>query len=119
MNDKSISRLILGVSIFVFAVVVILQSKVFNIFPFRRLPWHKSPLAIQRFDVAFIFHRGIAFKKDLSLIVRRLDELTVDAGIANGKKPNLGHRLVDRFKKLLLLFRVVIVVHIDDRNPNI
>ncbi len=33
MNDKFISRLILGVSIFVFAVVVILQSKVFNIFP--------------------------------------------------------------------------------------
>ncbi|SKB65173.1 DUF420 domain-containing protein [Daejeonella lutea] len=33
MNDKSISRLILGVSIFVFAVVVILQSKIFNIFP--------------------------------------------------------------------------------------
>lgn len=33
MNDRSISRLILGVSIFVFAVVVILQSKIFNIFP--------------------------------------------------------------------------------------
>src|SRR6478672_6346159 len=33
MNDKSISRLILVVSIFVFAVVVILQSKIFNIFP--------------------------------------------------------------------------------------
>ncbi len=33
MNDKSISRVILGVSIFVFAVVVILQSKIFNIFP--------------------------------------------------------------------------------------
>ncbi len=33
MNDKFISRLILVVSIFVFAVVVILQSKIFNIFP--------------------------------------------------------------------------------------
>ncbi len=33
MNDKSISRLILVVSIIVFAVVVILQSKIFNIFP--------------------------------------------------------------------------------------
>lgn len=33
MNDKSISRLILGVSILVFTVVVILQSKMFNIFP--------------------------------------------------------------------------------------
>jgi putative membrane protein len=33
MNDRFISRLILGVSIFVFAVIVILQSKVLNIFP--------------------------------------------------------------------------------------
>lgn len=33
MNDKSISRLIFGVSIFVFAVVVVLQSKIFNFFP--------------------------------------------------------------------------------------
>jgi len=33
MNDKSITRLILGVSIFVFAVVVILQSKILTVFP--------------------------------------------------------------------------------------
>ncbi|MES3017888.1 MAG: DUF420 domain-containing protein [Bacteroidota bacterium] len=33
MNDKFISRLILIVSIFVFAVIIILQSKVFDIFP--------------------------------------------------------------------------------------
>ncbi len=33
MNDKFISRLILIVSIFVFAVIVVLQSKVFDIFP--------------------------------------------------------------------------------------
>ncbi|MGV3686101.1 MAG: DUF420 domain-containing protein [Daejeonella sp.] len=33
MNDRSISRLILGVSIFVFAVIIILQSKMLDIFP--------------------------------------------------------------------------------------
>lgn len=33
MNDKFSTRLITGVSIFVFAVVVILQSKILNIFP--------------------------------------------------------------------------------------
>ena len=33
MNDKFIARLILVVSIFVFAVIVVLQSKIFNIFP--------------------------------------------------------------------------------------
>lgn len=33
MNHKSIGRLILIVSVFVFAVVVILQSKIFSIFP--------------------------------------------------------------------------------------
>ena len=33
MSDKFISKLIAGVSIFVFTVVVILQSKIFNIFP--------------------------------------------------------------------------------------
>lgn len=33
MNDRSISRLILGISIFVFAVIIILQSKILNIFP--------------------------------------------------------------------------------------
>jgi putative membrane protein len=33
MNDRFISRLILAVSVFVFTVIVILQSKVLNIFP--------------------------------------------------------------------------------------
>jgi len=33
MNDKSIARFITGISIFVFAVILILQSKMFNIFP--------------------------------------------------------------------------------------
>jgi putative membrane protein len=37
MNDKLIFRLIAGVSIFVFAVVVILQSNVLNIFPDKNL----------------------------------------------------------------------------------
>ncbi|MGB4775574.1 MAG: DUF420 domain-containing protein [Daejeonella sp.] len=33
MNDKLIFRLIIGLSVFVFAVVVLLQSKVLNLFP--------------------------------------------------------------------------------------
>lgn len=33
MNDKSISKLIVGISVFVLIVVIILQSKVLNIFP--------------------------------------------------------------------------------------
>jgi putative membrane protein len=37
MNDKFIARLITGVSIFVLVVVVILQSKVLNIFPDKSL----------------------------------------------------------------------------------
>ena len=41
MNNKLASRLITGVSIFVLLVVIILQSKIFNIFPDRNAipPW--------------------------------------------------------------------------------
>ena len=41
MSDKSITKLIAGVSIFVFTVVVILQSKIFNVFPDKTAipPW--------------------------------------------------------------------------------
>ena len=37
MNDKTVFRIIAGLSIFVFAVIVILQSKVLNLFPDKTL----------------------------------------------------------------------------------
>ncbi len=128
MNDKVVFRLIAGVSIFVFAVVVILQSKIVTIFPDKSIipAWvftlpklnaiiNGSCTVLLLISLYFIKRRNIAVHKKLNVLTFILSSLFLVSYIifhSTGIKTTYGGEGIIRIVYYLILITHIILAAI-------